>query len=123
MESLPFEASFETLSLMAKWLRQGVGDDGLVPVLDRCFNASMFTAKEIIQSIPYEHFTVIWCSPEDKDEYQEINVLGWRLLIHPLTLERLSGKRLVVKNTRTSHPDDPSVYTHVLVAVPKLIPS
>jgi hypothetical protein len=90
MEALPFEVSFEALTIIAKILRDFAADPstlGTIPVLLHWHGSSL---------LPYEHFLVGGQRPENVAAYEELNIWGRQVFVHPSTLEQLIGRRLVV---------------------------
>jgi len=123
VEPLPFAASFDALAFIVREVRTGGAHPAcaeLVPVLFVCFDfctSDPFT-KQIIQSIPYEHFRLGWHPLEDLADAVEVQVLGRRVFVHPGTLERLAGKRLVLRAVGTGRPKEAGVEQQVLVTEP-----
>jgi hypothetical protein len=123
VDPLPFAASFDALAFIVRGVRTGGARPEcaeLVPVLSVCLNSCAWdpATKRITQSIPFEHYRLGWHPLEDLADAVEVRVLGRRVFIQPATLERLAGKRLVLKAVSTARSKEAGVEEQVLVAVP-----
>ena len=123
MEPLPYAASFDALAFIVGGVRTGGAHPAcaeLVPVLSVCFNSCSWdpATKRIIQSIPFEHYRLGWNSLEDLADAVEVRVLGRRVFVHPGTLERLAGKRLVLRAVCAGLPREAGIEEQLLVAEP-----
>jgi hypothetical protein len=102
MEKLPFAAAFDALAFIVKRIRIDVADPKLaelVPALYFCFSSSSSDQATGVsfEIVPYPHFEVGWYEPEDVTDSVAIDVLGTNVFVHPDTLNRLAGKKLILK--------------------------
>jgi hypothetical protein len=123
MAALPFAASFDALAHIVYVLRVAGAQpacDDVVPALCVASNSCAWdpTTKQIIQNIPYEHYRVGWYPPGDIADAVEVQVFGRRIFIHPESLERLAGKRLVLKTLDKGQSNHPGFQEQLLVAAP-----
>jgi hypothetical protein len=99
---LPFAASFDALAFIIKTIRDYPPDEALdlVPALGFVFNSTAWDATGIREVIPYQHFMIGWYRPEQITDFQQVEIWGRKTYVHPTTLERLDGKRLVLRTDK-----------------------
>jgi hypothetical protein len=122
MDTLPFAASFDALAYIVKHIRLAVSEPeiaGLVPALFYCFDSTAWEneTRRITEIIPYGHYEIGWYRPDQVTDFVEVRILGARVFIHRETLEKLAGRRLVLRSVDSGGRSKPGADRKVLVAV------
>jgi hypothetical protein len=122
MDALPFVASFDALAHIVKTIRLAVREPeivGLVPTLFYCFNSSAWEEESgrITENIPYGYFEIGWYRPDQVTDFVEMRILGARMFVDRDTLDRLTGKQLVLRSVDSGGRSKPGADRKILITV------
>jgi hypothetical protein len=122
MDALPFAATFDALAFIVKHIRLVVKQHklaGLVPALLYCFDSIAWEneTRRITEIIPYGHYEIGWYRADQVTDFVEVRILGARVFVDRDTLDKLSGKQLVLRDVDSGGRSKPRADRKVLMAV------
>ena len=122
MDSLLFAASFDALAFVVKRIRGERSVPELtehVPVLFYSCSSCAWDPEtgRILESIRYGFYDIGWNLPQDLTDVVEVSIWGTRVFVHRDTLERLSGKQLVLRNVDSGGRGKPGADRQLLIEV------
>jgi hypothetical protein len=113
---IPFAISPEA----EQHLRDRLANDtaeGMEPSLTRAYRLEVRDKSgQLVERCEHEHFCLGYSPPAKHVGFSYLEVAGFRLAIHPQTLDKLRGRVLSVQ--QLARLDKPSVTRDILVAIP-----
>jgi len=113
---LPFTISPEAEGYLRERLANDTVD-GMEPALSRAYRLEVRDKSgQLIERCDHEHFFLGYSPPAKHADFTYLQVLGFKLAVHPNTLEKLRGRVLSVQ--QLARLDNPSATRDILVAIP-----
>ena len=114
--NLPFTISPEAEAHLRDRLRSDTVN-GMEPSLTRAYRLEVRDkAGQLVERCDHEHFFFGYSPPAKHADFTHIEIAGFRLAVHPNTLEKLRGRVLSLQ--KLARLDKPSETRDILVALP-----